>query len=199
MFRSDILWLIPAIIIAVLQVKWVWRRLPNFEEKDTLLQGEYNDLEIFKFDYFMYLTYLILLVQLAWPLFTITNSIQMVNIFRISGYFLIVCGFLMSLLALKKLGKNWTGMDSYRIKKDQELVTAGIYRLVRHPIYSAVLLELVGFELIANSYLVLLFVIFGGKIFLNHINKEEKLLEKAFRNKFKDYKNRTKMLIPFIY
>lgn len=199
MLREDLPWLLPAVLMALLQVKWIWGKLPDFEDRDTLIEGEYRDLDIFKLDYLMCLAYSVLLIQLAFPLFSITNSQNTISFFRISGYFLVGLGFVISWLALKKLGDNWTGMDRYRIKRKQTLVTVGVYSLVRHPIYLAVLLELAGFELVANSYLVFLFLIGGLKFFLNHIVKEERLLEKHFGSSFKNYKKKTKLLIPFLW
>lgn len=199
MFRNDVFWLLPAILVYVFQVERLWIKLPDFKESETLIKGEYREREVFRLKYLMYLTYFILLIQLVYPLFTITNSVVIIYLLRILGYILVSLGFVISLLALQELGANWTSMYYYRIKKHQKLITTGIYGVIRHPIYLSALLELVGFELIANSWILFLFLIFGTKVFLNQAIKEERLLEKAFGNSFIAYKKKTKMFLPFLF
>lgn len=198
MFRSDLFWLLPAILVALFQVKWIWRRLPEPRAVDTIVAGDYKEQDLFRLDYLMYLTYFILIIQLMVPLFAITDSAIFTFWLRIGGYILVISGFIASMLALKKLGDNWTGMFYYRIKKKQQLVTSGVYSLIRHPIYSAVLVELLGFELIANSWISLILLISGFWIFYKHSQKEEKLLKQAFGSEFVSYKKRTKLFLPWL-
>lgn len=199
MLRSDILWFLPAILIALFQVKWIWARLPKFKEEDTLISGDLSFDELLNLNYLGALTYSILIIQLVFPLLPITGDLSYNLILKISGCGFILIGFTVSLLALKALGSNWTDMANFRIKKNQQLIASGIYSLIRHPIYLAVILELVGFELVANSWLWLVFLVFGPVVLLNQIKKEELLLERFFGTKFKEYKNRTKIFLPKIF
>lgn len=198
-FRPDFLWLLPALIIALIQVFLVWGKLPFADHKETEVRGKYDDLDFIKIRYFMYFAVVLFLIQLVTPLFPISKIIFLDLIFKVFGLGLIITGFVISLSALKELGDNWTGMDEYRIKKGQQLVTTGIYRYIRHPIYSAVLIEVLGYELLTNSLLILPVTIGAFIIFNNHIKLEEELLASYFQEKFLEYKKTSFKLIPKIY
>lgn len=115
------------------------------------------------------------------------------------GAILLALGFLVSLSARISLGANWAHGAEYQIVKKQELVTSGIYKYVRHPIYAGLFLALVGVEILAHSYLVIpagvLFVIGAYK----QSKKEEDLLTKHFGSKYTNYVKKSKMFIPFLY
>lgn len=76
-----------------------------------------------------------------------------------------------------------------------QLITAGIYRYIRHPMYTAVLLTTAAMINSQISFLLwsLLFCVLQIKI-----NYEETLLANKFPN-YKKYKTKTKQLIPFMY
>lgn len=198
MFREDILLLLPAIIIAIIQV-FIWGRLPEAKKEETEIPGEYSELGLLRIRYMVVTTHFLLLAQLVFPLAPIFQHLPDSVSLRLFGYAFIFMGVIFSLKGLKDLGDNWTGMDEYRIKKGQALVEDGIYRFVRHPIYTAIIFELVGFELVANSYLFVIFLIGSIVFFSYHIKKEELLLSKKFGKEFTLYKNKTKKFIPYIF
>ncbi len=82
-------------------------------------------------------------------------------------------------------------------KDDPELVTSGPYRLVRHPIYSGILLGVLGTAL-ASSYIGLIIVGVLGAYFYYSATVEEKNLTATFPSAYPDYRSHTKMLIPFV-
>lgn len=93
------------------------------------------------------------------------------------------------------IGRNWgTPMTQ---KDDPELVTTGPYRLVRHPIYSGILIATVG-TAVALTWLWLFAVALAGIYFLYSANVEERYLAKRFPDAYPAYKRSTKMLLPFI-
>jgi len=143
---------------------------------------------------------LILIIQLLTPVLVIKLPLDInLLLLRIIGLFLIFIGFFISFLALKKLKNNWSPMYYYQIKKNHLLITNGVYKLIRHPLYFSVLLELIGFELTALSYLFIPFAIIGFIIFNNHIKKEELLLIKKFKKQYLIYIKNTKKIIPYLY
>ena len=83
-------------------------------------------------------------------------------------------------------------------KVDPELVTAGPYKYIRHPIYSGILLAVIGSVLGSGEYW-LLFFILAGLYFVYSAVVEEKLMTKQFPKVYPSYKNKTKMLIPFVF
>ncbi len=198
-FRPDVLWLLPAVAIALIQAKFIWGKLPETNPQETAIPGKYDDLDQFGLSYVTIFVTFLFILQLITPLWNISSDQTVILVMRVLGYILIVGGFVISLKALKDLGNNWTGMNEYRIKKDQQLITNGIYNKIRHPIYLAVLMETLGYELIANSWLLVPILVIGTVIFIRHINLEEKLLREAFGEKFTNYSQKTKKLIPYIY
>lgn len=117
--------------------------------------------------------------------------------FQLLGFSFVVVGFGIAILARMQLGANWANAYEYQIKERHELVTHGIYSYIRHPIYTGIWLALIGAELVASSYLFIVFILF---LFLAYKQgkKEEALLEKHFGNSYRGYRKRTKMLLPFI-
>jgi protein-S-isoprenylcysteine O-methyltransferase Ste14 len=94
------------------------------------------------------------------------------------------------------LGKNWS--VSVQRKKHHELIKKGPYSLVRHPIYTGLLLMFLGNTIIESTWrgligFLILFVSFWFKL-----RKEEKWLTGIFGNDYLQYMTTTKALIPWI-
>jgi protein-S-isoprenylcysteine O-methyltransferase Ste14 len=104
-------------------------------------------------------------------------------------------GIAFAIWARIHLGRNW-GMPMDQ-KAEPELVTSGPYRLVRHPIYSGLLLAVVGTAL-ATSLIALIIALPLTGYFYFAGSEEEKNLTAAFPEEYPAYKSRTKMLIPFV-
>lgn len=118
---------------------------------------------------------------------------------QIIGLALVFLGFSQAIVARKKLADNWTESYEYQIKKNHELITDGIYKYVRHPIYGALLIMPTGALIVSSSYtfiICFIFILFAIEIFAK---REEKLLTKHFGKKYVEYKKTTKKFIPFIY
>jgi protein-S-isoprenylcysteine O-methyltransferase Ste14 len=94
------------------------------------------------------------------------------------------------------LGRNWgTPMTQ---KDEPELVTSGPYHLVRHPIYSGILVAGIG-TAVALSWLWLTAVALAGVYFLYSATVEERFMTEQFPDHYPVYKRSTKMLVPFIF
>ncbi len=111
------------------------------------------------------------------------------------GAALFVCGIAVAVWARIHLGRNW-GMPMTQ-KAEPELVTSGPYRLVRHPIYSGLLLALLGTTLVTNLIGLVIVGILGGYFYYS-ASVEEKNLTATFPAAYPAYRARTKMLIPRI-
>ena len=83
-------------------------------------------------------------------------------------------------------------------KYEPELVTSGPYRLVRHPIYSGVLVAGLGTAL-ALSWAGLMAVALAGVYFVYSATVEERYLTKQFPDTYPVYRRSTKMFVPFIF
>ena len=79
------------------------------------------------------------------------------------------------------------------------LVTTGPYRLVRHPIYLGLALLAMGEALAFGSWPALMIVLAGiVPTFAWRARAEEKLLSRTFGGRYAVYRERTKMIIPYL-
>lgn len=118
---------------------------------------------------------------------------------QLIGLGIVVLGVFVSVVARRELGANWTHAAEYQIKKGHELVTSGIYKYIRHPIYTGFILSVVGAELVASSYLVIpLFFILLVHAYVQ-AKKEEGILKKEFGQKYTAYMERSQMFVPYIW
>jgi len=111
------------------------------------------------------------------------------------GLVLFALGLALAIWARVYLGRNW-GMPMTR-KQEPELVTHGPYRLVRHPIYSGILLAGAG-TAVALDLTWLLAVGLVAIYFVYSATVEERLLTEQFPDDYPAYKRSTKMLVPFV-
>lgn len=111
------------------------------------------------------------------------------------GTVLFAAGLGLAVWARAHLGRNW-GMPMTH-KQEPELVTSGPYRLVRHPIYTGILLAMLGTALTVNVYWLLLFVVMGA-YFIYSARVEEGIMTSSFPDAYPSYREKTKMLIPFV-
>jgi protein-S-isoprenylcysteine O-methyltransferase Ste14 len=112
------------------------------------------------------------------------------------GIVLFALGLGFAIWARVHIGRNWgTPMTQ---KDDPELVTTGPYRLVRHPIYSGILVAGVG-TAVALSWQWLIAVVLAGVYFVYSATVEERYLTERFPQTYPAYKHSTKMLVPFVF
>ncbi|HUZ70685.1 MAG TPA: isoprenylcysteine carboxylmethyltransferase family protein, partial [Candidatus Saccharimonadales bacterium] len=111
------------------------------------------------------------------------------------GLTLFAAGLGFAVWARIHIGRNWgTPMSQ---KADPELVTSGPYQLVRHPIYSGILVAGVG-TAVSLSWSWLIAVALAGIYFVYSATIEERNLTQQFPDAYAVYKRSTKMLVPFI-
>jgi protein-S-isoprenylcysteine O-methyltransferase Ste14 len=92
------------------------------------------------------------------------------------------------------LGRNWSA--SITLKESHELIRTGPYSRIRHPIYSGVILGLLGTALAIGERGALVAV---GVLFASYFIKarsEESLLAREFGPAFQDHLSRTGMFLP---
>jgi protein-S-isoprenylcysteine O-methyltransferase Ste14 len=98
--------------------------------------------------------------------------------------------------AVKTLGKQWS--LAARLVQEHQLVTEGPYRLVRHPIYTAMFGMLIGTAIAVSQWQALIIstavFLFGTML---RIRAEEQLLLDAFGNTYRNYAHTVPALIPW--
>lgn len=111
------------------------------------------------------------------------------------GLVLFAAGLGLAVWARVHMGRNWgTPMTQ---KDEPELVTGGPYRVIRHPIYSGVLLAVLG-TAVALTWSWLIAVGLVGVYFVYSATVEERYLTQQFPDTYPPYRHSTKMLLPFV-
>jgi Putative protein-S-isoprenylcysteine methyltransferase len=107
-----------------------------------------------------------------------------------------VLGLGLAVWARIYLGRNW-GMPT-STKEDPELVTSGPYRTIRHPIYTGILLAMIGSAIAVSVWWLIAVALIGG-YFIYSAFVEERNMTRLFPSAYPEYQQSTKMLIPFIF
>lgn len=113
------------------------------------------------------------------------------------GFFLTLFGVLFAIAARFTLGTNWS--RSMDVKEGHQLITRGPYALVRHPIYTGVILMCAGSALVAGTLLGLIGIFLAAWSCMIRIPQEEALMTQQFPGDYPHYMKRVKRLLPFIY
>ena len=98
--------------------------------------------------------------------------------------------------ATKVLGDNYS--QDIAIKKNHQLVTAGPFRVIRHPQYLSQFLMDIGGTVATLSLIVAPLALIQIPFLFMRASLEDKLLEKHFGENFKIYKKKSGMIFPFI-
>jgi protein-S-isoprenylcysteine O-methyltransferase Ste14 len=112
------------------------------------------------------------------------------------GLAVFLLGLALAIWARVYLGRNW-GMPMSQ-KADPELVTTGPYRSIRHPIYSGIILAMIGTTIAVSLYWLVAVVLIGAYFVFSAI-MEERFMAGRFPDSYPEYKRSSKMLIPFIF
>jgi protein-S-isoprenylcysteine O-methyltransferase Ste14 len=133
----------------------------------------------------------------AWHLITHPLELLELPLHRIVGLAFFFLGLTVAIVGQVTLWRNYSA--TVVIREGHQLVTHGIYRFTRNPMYLGVIVALVGLPMFASSLPGVLTMLLLVPIFLIRIRLEEKLLTEAFQEQYLEYKARTKRLIPFIF
>jgi protein-S-isoprenylcysteine O-methyltransferase Ste14 len=113
------------------------------------------------------------------------------TVLRLIGFGMVILGFLLGVAALLAFRKARTTAHPHGMVS--AIVTDGIYRFTRNPIYLGFLLMLIGFPLNGGNFWgILLAPIFVMSMNSLVIEKEEAYLEKKFRDVYTGYKSRVR-------
>jgi protein-S-isoprenylcysteine O-methyltransferase Ste14 len=107
--------------------------------------------------------------------------------------------FVMSLLLLWRshadLGQNWSAM--LQIRQQHSLVTSGIYRYIRHPMYAAHLLWAVAQGMLLENWLAgWAFLVAFVPLYLIRVPKEEQMMLEQFGEQYRGYISLTGRVVP---
>lgn len=114
-----------------------------------------------------------------------------------AGAVLCLSGLGGAVWARRTLGDNWSSAVTF--KRGHELIVRGPYNYVRHPIYTSMLLMVLGTALAIGRLhawigLIVCFVGFAIKL-----RQEEALMTRHFPDAYPAYRRRVKALVPFVF
>ncbi len=106
-------------------------------------------------------------------------------------------GILLAVWARRHLGRNWSG--EITIKVGHKLVRTGPYRVVRHPIYTAVLGMYAGSTVASGELHALLGLALAVLAYVRKLRREEAVLTEFSGEEYSDYCAATWALAPRVY
>jgi protein-S-isoprenylcysteine O-methyltransferase Ste14 len=110
------------------------------------------------------------------------------------GVAFVVLGLYWSCLARLHLGRNWSSVAE--VKQGHELIRTGPYHWTRHPIYTGLLLAVLGSALALGQWRGVLAVALMVASFLLKISIEERLMMARFPEEYPRYKAEVPALVP---
>ena len=110
------------------------------------------------------------------------------------GLVLTAMGVGISIWARVSLGANWSG--AVTLKDDHELIRKGLYRWIRHPIYTGILLAMMGTALIRGQLRCWVGLLMVLAAFYFKARREENFLRQEFGAGFEEHAKRTGMFLP---
>lgn len=95
------------------------------------------------------------------------------------------------------LGRNWS--ISLELREQHALVKNGVYRRIRHPMYTSFfLLGISQFLLIPNWLVGLAGIAGAGVLFAFRVAREERMMLESFGDEYRAYMAHTKRIVPWI-
>ncbi len=114
------------------------------------------------------------------------------------GLVVVWCGIALRFWSFQTLGRYFT--FTVQTSSDQPVITAGPYRVIRHPSYAGVLVAVIGLGLVFANWLSLVCLtaaILGGIVY--RITVEERALLGALGEPYRQYAATHKRLVPFVW
>ena len=134
--------------------------------------------------------FIIILHFLKWEFIPEKQIIKVTPFSYFAGFLIIIIAFIILLVAIKDLGRNLSPFP--RPINNSNLVTTGIYRFTRHPMYYSLIFISIGVFIIKLSIYYLFLTISLALIIKFKIALEEKYLMNKFKN-YLLYKNEVKV------
>jgi protein-S-isoprenylcysteine O-methyltransferase Ste14 len=115
---------------------------------------------------------------------------------RTVGVTLFTLGLIVAIVGRVQLGENWADIEAAQVLAHQAVVSTGLYRYIRHPIYTGDLLLLLGLQLSLNSWLVLGVLVLVPFV-VWRAAREERMLAGRLPD-YATYRAHTWRFVPFV-
>jgi protein-S-isoprenylcysteine O-methyltransferase Ste14 len=116
---------------------------------------------------------------------------------QVIGAVVTVAGVAIGIWARFYLGGNWSATVS--VKQDHELIRTGPYAAVRHPIYSGLLLAILGTAIYAGEIRGLFALALAMVALKIKSMREEAFMQDEFGERYVQYRREVKSLVPFVW
>lgn len=129
------------------------------------------------------------------PLLT-ERFLPQTSVYPVLGVVMLAAGLGFAVWARRHLGSNWSG--TVTLKEDHALIRSGPYHYVRHPIYSGILLALLGTAVVIGEWrgLLAFALAFTGLAYKSKV--EEGRMREIFQE-YDEYCHETAALIPWVF
>ena len=111
------------------------------------------------------------------------------------GALITAAGMLFTGWARVHIGRNWSGVVT--IKEGHELIDTGPYALVRHPIYTGLLVAIFGSAVACGEWRGVLAVVISYAALWRKLRLEERWMTERFGERYAAYSRRVPALVPF--
>ena len=113
------------------------------------------------------------------------------------GTIMLIAGAVLRRYCFNTLGKSFTG--TVIVSPDQRIVQHGVYRLIRHPSYTAAFLMFIGVGFALGSWIsvAILFLVHCYRYGIR-VSVEEKALLQTLGEPYRQYMSRTRRFVPFV-
>ena len=112
------------------------------------------------------------------------------------GAALTIAGLLFAVSAREYLGSNWS--SAVTIKQGHELITTGPYSLVRHPIYTGILIGFLGMAIAMSQVRGFIVLALFSLAFWIKLRREEQFMRSQFGEVYATYAQHTAALVPYL-
>jgi protein-S-isoprenylcysteine O-methyltransferase Ste14 len=116
---------------------------------------------------------------------------------NVVGVSIFIVGLLIRVVALMNLKLNYSSF--LRIREDHQLITHGIYKYVRHPVYLGTFLSALAIPIFATSLPGFLIALTAIPLFNYRIGNEEKMLIQEYGDEYLEYMKTTWRIFPYIF
>jgi protein-S-isoprenylcysteine O-methyltransferase Ste14 len=113
------------------------------------------------------------------------------------GLAITAAGLVFAVLARLYIGKNWSAL--IQVKQGHELIQTGLYALVRHPIYSGLMLATLGTAIAYGELSGFLGFIMVVSAWGYKSRLEESVMAEHFGAQYETYRSNVKGLVPFVW
>jgi protein-S-isoprenylcysteine O-methyltransferase Ste14 len=144
-----------------------------------------------------WLGFFVPLIWIATPLFAFADY-PLRTVPLMSGSMCLALGLWLFHRSHSDLGTNWS--ITLQVRENHRLVTRGVYQLVRHPMYLALVLYSIGQALVLPNWIAGPSYLFAMALLIAlRLGPEERMMLEEFGKDYESYMRRTKRLVPGIW